>query len=73
MSFQYFILVWLMGFFALLSLDLFLEAFVFECLKWNGTDKNDWFFILWWAIVVAWFLWGMKCLYEKHKANQQES
>jgi len=40
----YFLLIWIFGFFALLAFDLFMEAFVFEWLHWNGTTKNDWFF-----------------------------
>ena len=38
--------MWIFGFFALLSFDLFIEGFVFEWIEWNGTDKNDWFFAL---------------------------
>ena len=36
-----FFLVWVFGFFAPLSFDLFVETFVFEWLAWNGTEKND--------------------------------
>ena len=35
-----FILVWVFGFFSLLAFDLLMEAFVFEWLTWNGTNKN---------------------------------
>ena len=46
-------------FFVLLSFDLFAEGFVFEWLEWNGTNKNDWFFVLWWEsdsyLVFEWF------------------
>ena len=42
----YFFLVWVFGFFVLLSFDLFMEGIVFERLAWNGTTKNDWFFCL---------------------------
>jgi len=31
---------------------------VFEWLKWNGTSKNDWFFMLWWIAVLLWFVVG---------------
>jgi hypothetical protein len=60
----YFLLIWIFGFFALLAFDLFMEAFVFEWLYWNGTTKNDWFFVLWWGFVVTWFLYGIKTIYE---------
>ena len=53
-----FFLLWIFGFFLLLSFDLFVEAFVFEWLDWNGTNKNDWFFGLWWGFVVVWALYG---------------
>jgi len=53
-----FFLLWVFGFFLLLSFDLFIEAFVFEWLGWNGSNKNDWFFALWWGLVVTWFLFG---------------
>ena len=64
-SFNFF-LQWIFGFFALLAFDLFVEAFVFEWFEWNGTNKNDWFFALWWGIVVVWFLYGAKTLYDKY-------
>ena len=54
-----FFLTWIFGFFALLSFDLFVEAFVFEWLEWNGTNKNHWFFVLWWGLVVTWALYGL--------------
>lgn len=62
-----FFLIWILGFFILLSFDLFVESFVFEWLEWNGTNKNDWFFVLWWGIVVVWFLKGLIFLYQRLK------
>lgn len=59
----YFFLIWIFGFFVLLSFDLFMEGIVFEWLEWNGTTKNDWFFVLWWGVVVVWFLYGTYTLY----------
>jgi len=61
-----FFLLWIFGFFAFLAFDLFVEAFVFEWLNWNGTNKNDWFFVLWWGFVVIWFFYGAKTLYDKY-------
>ena len=52
--------LWIFGFFALLAFDLFVEAFIFEWLDWNGTNKNDWFFVLWWGVVAVWFFYGLK-------------
>ena len=63
----YFFLMWVFGFFVLLSFDLFMEGIVFELLEWNGTTKNDWFFVLWWGFVVVWFLYGITMLYTKNK------
>ena len=63
----YFFLMWVFGFFILLSFDLFMEGFVFEWLEWNGTTKNDWFFALWWVFVVVWFIYGIVILYRKIK------
>ena len=60
-----FFLYWVFGFFVLLSFDLLMEGLVFELLEWNGTIKNDWFFALWWGLVVVWFLYGAKTLYDK--------
>ena len=65
----YFFLIWVFGFFALLSFDLFVEGFVFEWLQWNGTEKNDWFFALWWGVVVVWFFYGIITLYQKLKVD----
>jgi len=62
-----FFLMWILGFFVLLSFDLFVEGFVFEWLEWNGTDKNDWFFPLWWGAVVVLFLKGSISLYQRFK------
>ena len=62
-----FFLIWVFGFFLLLSFDLFVEAFVFEWLEWNGTNKNDWFFALWWGTVVIWFLYGLVHFYKTFK------
>jgi hypothetical protein len=59
-----FLLLWVFGFFALLSFGLFVEAFVFEWLEWNGTNKNDWFFALWWGLVATWFLFGVSRLWQ---------
>ena len=60
-----FFLIWVFGFFALLSFDLFVEGLVFEWLGWNGTEKNDWFFALWWGFIVVWGLYGAITLYTK--------
>ena len=60
-----FFLFWVFGFFLLLSIDLFIEGFVFEWLEWNGANKNDWFFALWWGIVTIWFLSGSFTLFIK--------
>ena len=45
---------WVTGIAALLVIDIIAEALVFEWLAWNGTTKNDWFFMLWWVVVLAW-------------------
>jgi hypothetical protein len=55
---------WLLVFMGLIALDFFAEAFVFEWLQWNGTTKNDWFFMLWWLLVFAWFIYGAKKIFQ---------
>ena len=45
---------WVTGIAALLVIDVIAEALVFEWLAWNGTTKNDWFFMLWWVVVLTW-------------------
>ena len=52
------ILHWLLGFVVLVVVVLFAQLVVFEWLKWNGTTKNDWFFMLWWIVVLLWFVVG---------------
>jgi hypothetical protein len=64
-----FFLTWVFGFFVLLSFDLFVEGFVFEWLRWNGTNKNDWFFALWWGVVFVWFLKGSISLYQRFRKD----
>jgi len=54
---------WLLGVLLWFLFDLFMEAVVFEALGWNGTTKNDWFFILWWILLFFWFLYGLKRLF----------
>jgi len=44
-----------------------MEGIVFEWLEWNGTDKNDWFFVLWWGFVFLWFSFGITQIYFKLK------
>ena len=60
---------WLLGLLILFAIDLFAELVVFEWLEWNGTTKNDWFFMLWWLLVV---LWTIRCgsrLWRDHRAR----
>lgn len=59
--------LWGIGFIGLLSLIRFMKAFVFEWLEWNGTDKNDWFYILWWGLVASWSVFGMTFIKNKTK------
>ena len=66
----YLFLMWVFGFFVLLSFDLFMEGIMFEWLEWNGTAKNDWFFALWWGLVVVWFIYGSVVLYKKLKTKK---
>ena len=67
----YFFLVWVFGFFVLLSFDFFMEGIVFERLAWYGTTKNDWFFALWWGFVVVWFIYGITMLYRKIQSGKK--
>ena len=39
-------MLWILGFVGLFVFDLFIEGVVFEWLEWNGTAKNDWFFMI---------------------------
>jgi len=47
-----------------------MEGIVFEWLEWNETTKNDWFFVLWWGVVVVWFLYGTYTLYLRFNKNR---
>lgn len=51
--------IWFFGFITLFSFDLFMEFVIFEWLGWNGTEKNDWFFILWWGLMLLWLVFGI--------------
>ncbi|SVA32936.1 uncharacterized protein METZ01_LOCUS85790 [marine metagenome] len=44
-----------------------MEGIVFEWLEWNGTTKNDWFFVLWWGLNFLWFSFGVTQIYFKLK------
>ena len=58
-------MLWILGFVGLFIFDLFIEGVVFEWLEWNGTAKNDSFFMVWWGLVLAWFLYGIYSLRNK--------
>ena len=62
---------WLLGVLLWFLFDLFMEAVVFETLGWNGTTKNDWFFILWWTLLFFWFLYGLKRLFRLYKVKNK--
>lgn len=57
------IVKWILGFLLWFAFDLFMEAVVFEALGWNGTTKNDWFFILWWIVVLLWLIYGLRRIF----------
>ena len=54
------LLRWCLGAALLLIIDVFAEAVVFEWLQWNGTTKNDCFFLLWWLIVAGWTVFSAR-------------
>ena len=62
--------LWILGFLGLVAIVLFAQAVVFEWLGWNGTDKNDWFFILWWLVVLLWFALGARNLFLARSKTQ---
>ena len=55
---------WLLVLIGLIALDLFAETIIFEWLQWNETTKNDWFFIIWWFAVFAWYIFGAKKIFQ---------
>lgn len=57
------IVKWFLGFLLWFAFDLFMETVVFEALGWNGTTKNDWFFILWWIGVFLWLIYGIRRIF----------
>ena len=62
-----FFTLWILGFVVLFVFDLFIEGVIFEWLELNGTTKNDWFFKVWWEVVILWFIYGLKNLFKKLK------
>jgi hypothetical protein len=56
--------IWLLVLIGLVALDLFAETIIFEWLQWNETTKNDWFFIIWWFAVFAWYFLGAKKIFQ---------
>ena len=55
---------WAVGVALLLVIDFLAEAVVFEWLQWNGTTKNDWFFLLWWLIVAGWTVFSARRIWQ---------
>ena len=64
----YVVLLWGSVLLLWFAFDLFMESVVFEFLCWNGTTKNDWFFMLWWGVVGLWSLYCLRRLL-KTKVN----
>ena len=62
------VLLWGSVFFLWFAFDLLVERFVFEWLQWNGTTKNDWFFMLWWCVSVLWSLYCLRLLFTPKRA-----
>ena len=57
-----FIIIYTFGFIVLFSFISFMKHVVFELLEWNGTDKNNWFYILWWGLVLLWSVFGIQLI-----------
>ena len=55
---------WAVGVALLLVIEFLAEAVVFEWLQWNGTTKNDWFFLLWWLIVAGWTVFSARRIWQ---------
>ena len=62
------VLLWGSVFFLWFAFDLLVERFVFEWLQWNGTTKNDWFFMLWWCVSALWSLYCLRLLFTPKRA-----
>ena len=56
---QRWLVLWPLGLMVWFGFDLFMEFFVFEWLQWNGTTKNDPFFMAWWVGTLAWCVIGL--------------
>jgi hypothetical protein len=50
------------GYICLFSFMLFMKHIVFEWLEWNGTTKNDWFYIMWWGLILLWSIFGVSII-----------
>ena len=64
------LLRWCFGAALLLIIDMFAEAVVFEWLQWNGTTKNDWFFLLWWLVVAGWTVFSARRIWRAMSDRQ---
>ena len=50
--------IWVLGFYALIGFNMVVEAFVLPAYGWDNTPKNDWYFQLWWVVVLVWTFLG---------------
>ncbi|MGC6480268.1 MAG: hypothetical protein ACON42_07805 [Flavobacteriaceae bacterium] len=50
--------LWILGFYGLFGFNLLVEAFVLPYFGWDNTPDNDWYFQLWWVIVLLWAFLG---------------
>ena len=50
--------LWVLGFVLLALINLLAETVLLPLWGLNNTSKNDVYFITWWIVVGAWFLFG---------------
>ena len=57
--------LWILGFYGLIGLNIAVEAYILPRFGWDNTPKNDWYFQLWWAVVLLWTFFGLKFIQHK--------
>lgn len=57
--------LWILGFYGLFGLNMVVEIFILPRFGWDNTPKNDWYFQLWWVLILLWTFLGRRFIQRK--------
>ena len=63
--------LWGAGFVVLFLINALVEIVFLPLLGLHNTEKNDIYFLCWWMVVAAWFVFGIPLLRALEKTHNQ--